>query len=188
MPFACSLSRTTSSAAGSVSSCSGIFAAEIAWRGVAGGPATQQSLEVHELLSDPDPVVIDVEQAQVVRMFARADLDRGKDSLQLAVHFDVPLHDDRVGQEGCAVGTEAQIFEAVFKLRGHEYGCARGGQRRYHARERLAKVLTKSGCQRELESRQRIDDDAAGLEALDLGDKQSRDLVNRHVERAGIDH
>src|SRR3954471_894327 len=180
MPFACSLSRATSSAAGSVSSRSGIVAAEIARRRVAGGPGTQQSLEVHELPPYPDAVVIYVEQAQVVRMFARANLDRGKDSLQLAVHFDVSLHDDRVGQEGRAIGTESQIFEAVFKLRGHEYGCTGGGQRRYHARERLTKVLTECGCQRELESRQRIDDDAAGLQAIDLGDKQSRDLVNRH--------
>ena len=109
------------------------------------------------------------------------------DALQSAVKFDVTLHDDCIGQKGRAVRTEAQIGVTVFQFRRHQDSDPFVRQRRHQTQHRFAEILAKRRCQSQLKARERIDDDAGGVEAPNFVQQQQQYLVNGQVQRAGID-
>ena len=132
---------------------------------LAGRPPAEQAFLVGQHLAHADAVVADAVQAQLVGMRARAHLDHGHHALQPAVDLDVALHDDRVGQEGRAVGAEAQVGVAVFQLGGHQHRHAGARQRRHQPEQRLAEVGAEGRRQRELEAAERIEHDAGAPSA-----------------------
>src|ERR1700682_5428003 len=73
------------------------------------GAARQQALVPTERLAHDDPVLRDLERPQIFAVSAPTHFHDGHDALQLTLQFDIPLHDDRVGQKCRAVRTEAQI-------------------------------------------------------------------------------
>ena len=130
-------------------------------RGHAGGrigTAREQSPVSAECITEYDALFGDFERAKVLAVRAPAHLHHAYEPLQLTVQLDIALHDDGIGQKGRAVRAEAQVHIAVLNLRGHHEGDAHSGEHRHHAIERLAKVLAKGGRQRQLKSRERVDD------------------------------
>ena len=121
-------------------------------------------------------------------MAAAAHLHHRYHALELAFKFDVTLHDDGVGQEGVAVGTEAQHGVLVFQLGRHQHRHAHIRQGRHQAVQRFAEILAEHGGQRHFKAGQRIDDHALGLHARDHAQQVVQDFIQRQVERAGIDH
>src|SRR5690606_15328774 len=95
-------------------------AARIVRRGAPPRPAAEQPLELRELATNPDALSVDVVLAQILRVVARTHLDDRQHPLELAVHFDVTLHDDRVGQECGAVGTEPEVQVPVLEFGSHQ--------------------------------------------------------------------
>src|SRR5471030_2345884 len=143
---------------------------------------------VDQSVTDIDAGMVDVVKADIFAMVARPDFHHRDHPLELPVQFDVTLHDDGVGQEGVAVGAEAQHRITVFQLGGHHDGHAHGREYRDHAIQRFAEIFAEYRRQCQFEAGQRVDDDALGLHRDDHLDQIVQDFVDRQIERARIDH
>ena len=85
-------------------------------RALLGRPASEQPFLIGEYCANVDAVVADAVLAQLVRMRAPPHLYHRHHAPQSAVDLDLALHNDRVRQEGGAIGTETQVGVAVFEL------------------------------------------------------------------------
>ena len=115
-----------------------------------------------------------------------ANLDHGHDAQQPALHLNIALDDDCIRQKRRAVRAETQIGVTIFQLRGHQDTDPGIGQRRDHARQRLAKILAKGRRHCQFEARQRVDDHASGFQPSDLAEQQLDNFVNREIGSATI--
>jgi len=109
------------------------------------------------------------------------------DAPQFALHLDIPLHDDCVGQKRGTVGTETKVGVSILQLRGHQHRDAHTCQRGDQARERFTEVGAERRCHGKFEARQGIDDHPCGFQAVDLIEQQTHDLVDGQIRGLGID-
>src|SRR5476651_762938 len=122
---------------------------------------------VDQSVADIDTGMVDVVKADIFAVVARPDFHHRDHPLELPVQFDVALHDDGVGQEGVAVGAEAQHRITVFQLGGHHDGHAHGREYRDHAIQRFAEIFAEYRRQCQFEAGQRVDHaDFAGADHL----------------------
>jgi hypothetical protein len=66
-------------------------------------------------------VIIDAVRAQFIGMGAGLNLDHRHDAQQAALHFDVALDNDCIGEKRRAVRAETQVGAAVFQFRGQQH-------------------------------------------------------------------
>src|SRR4029453_16108194 len=150
------------------------------------GAPREESLIVPDPFTDDNAVRADLEQAQVLAVGTRPDFYNRHYTLQLAVELEIALQDNRVGQKRRPVRTEPEIRVAVFQF-GRQHHCdAHPGQGRNQAVQRFAEILAKGGGERELESGQRINDDALGLKSMNRLSQLVLRLVDREIQGARV--
>src|SRR5471032_2424981 len=142
---------------------------------------------VDQSVADIDAGMVDVVKADIFAVVARPDFHHRDHPLELPVQFDVALHDDGVGQEGVAVGAEAQHRITVFQLGGHHDGHAHGREYRDHAIQRFAEIFAEYRRQCQFEAGQRVDDDAlACIETIILTRSCRISSIDRSSVRVSI--
>ncbi len=120
-------------------------------------------------------------------VIAASNLDYGYHPPKLALYLDVALDDDLVGDERDSLSCESNVGESFHDLRRHEDSHACGRQSTDEAVERLAEVLTKCRRQCNLETRQRIYDDALCIKPIHGLENCMEGLVDGQIERSEVD-